>query len=80
MTRYLFYYFVHFEVDAHHFHLCTQLLNLVDCREFRVLLLLLQNDLKERMIPHCTKLHELIMQAWQQYVLVLKKDLAVTFH
>jgi hypothetical protein len=54
-----------------------QSLNVIECREFRALLLLLQNDLKETMIPHCTKLHELIVEAWQCYFKVLKKDLEV---
>jgi hypothetical protein len=49
----------------------------VECPEFRVLLLLLRNDLKETMIPHRTKLRELIIKAWQRYFQVLKKDLEV---
>jgi hypothetical protein len=57
------------------FHLKS--LNLVECREFRLLLLLLRNDLKEAMIPHRTKLRELIVQAWRQYFRVLRSDLAV---
>lgn len=52
-------------------------LNLVECREFRLLLLLLRNDLKEAMLPHRTKLRELIIQAWKQYFQVLRRDLAV---
>jgi hypothetical protein len=60
--------------------LCIQSLNVVECPEFRALLLLLRNDLKESMIPHRTKLRELIIDAWRRYFQVLKKDLAVTFY
>jgi hypothetical protein len=52
-------------------------LNLVECREFRLLLLLLRNDLKEEMIPHRTKLRDLIIRAWKQFFQVLRRDLAV---
>jgi hypothetical protein len=52
-------------------------LNLVECPEFRRLLLLLRNDLEEAMIPRRTKLRELIIQAWGQYFQVLRRDLAV---
>jgi hypothetical protein len=52
-------------------------LNIVECREFRVLLLLLRNELKEAMIPHRTKIRELIIQAWKRYFVVLQKDLEV---
>jgi hypothetical protein len=54
-----------------------QFLNIIECCEFRVLLLLLRNDLKEMMIPLCTKLCELIIEAWQYYFQVLKKELKV---
>jgi hypothetical protein len=49
----------------------------VECSEFRCLLLLLRNDLKETMIPHRTKLRELIIQAWREYFKLLRRDLAV---
>jgi hypothetical protein len=52
-------------------------LNLVECPEFRRLLLLLRSNLKEGMIPHRTKLRELIIRAWKQYFQVLRHDLAV---
>jgi hypothetical protein len=54
-----------------------QSLNVIECREFRALLLLLRNDLKETMIPHRTKLRELIVEAWRRYFKVLKTDLEV---
>jgi hypothetical protein len=67
-----------FEVNACRFILCIQSLNVVECQEFRALLLLLWSDLKESMIPHRTKLRELIIEAWRRYFLVLKEDLMVT--
>ena len=42
------------------------------------LLLLLRNDLKENMIPHHSKLRELIIDAWREYFQALKKDLVVS--
>lgn len=72
------------QVCSHSIFLCLQCscltpksLNLMECREFRQLLLLLRNDLKEEMIPHRTKLRELIIQAWKQQFQVLRRDLAV---
>ena len=52
-------------------------LNLVECPEFRRLLLLLRNDLSEAMIPHRTKLRDLIIQAWRQYFQDLRRNLDV---
>ena len=51
--------------------------NVTECYEFRALLLLLQSDRKESMIPHCTKLRELIVEAWQRYFQKLKLELLV---
>ena len=52
-------------------------LNIIKCWEFRVLLLLLQGELTKAMIPHHTKLCEIIIQAWRQYFQVLKCNLSV---
>ena len=52
-------------------------LNLMDCSEFRELLLLLRCTLTDGAIPHRTKLRELVIQAWKEYFEVLKRDLAV---
>jgi hypothetical protein len=52
-------------------------LNLMECREFRQLILLLRSDLKESMIPHRTKLRELIIQAWREYFQTLHAELVV---
>ncbi len=51
-------------------------LNIVECPEFRQLLLLLCNDLQDSQIPHRTKLRELVLQAWSQYFQALRRDLA----
>ncbi|KAF8835659.1 hypothetical protein BDN67DRAFT_1015355 [Paxillus ammoniavirescens] len=40
-----------------------QSLNVMECPEFRQLLLLLHQDLRDSQIPHCTKLHELVIDA-----------------
>jgi len=37
----------------------------------------LRSDLKENMIPHRTKMQELIVRAWRKYFQALKGDLAV---
>ena len=49
----------------------------MECREFRNLLLLLQQDLEEKDIPHRTKLREAIVAAWKSWFITLKSDLAV---
>lgn len=69
MIRYFY-----FHCTSHYTHFIVQSLNIVECPEFRVLLLLLRNDLKETMIPHRTKLRELIIEVWQRYFQVLKKE------
>jgi hypothetical protein len=55
-------------------------LNIIECREFRDLLLLLRKELKESMIPHRTRLRELIIQSWKRYFQTLKQDLSVLFN
>ena len=57
--------------------LCYQSLNVVECPEFRQLLLLLQQDLQDKDIPRRTKIREAIISAWQAYFITLKRDLAV---
>ena len=52
-------------------------LNIVECPKFRKLLLFLWSDLRESFIPHWTKLHELVIQAWRQHFQVLCRELAV---
>ena len=56
-----------------------QSLNIVECPEFRKLLLLLRSDLKDSDIPHRTKLRELLLQAWKGYFQILRSDFAACF-
>ena len=44
-----------------------QSINGIECREFRDLLLLLHSDLQDKDIPHCTKLREAIIKAWESH-------------
>jgi hypothetical protein len=53
-----------------------QSINVIECREFRDLLLLLRSDLQDRDIPHRTKLRETIIEAWESHFKALKLDLA----
>ena len=55
----------------------AQSINIVKCPEFHSLLLLLQEDLQEKDIPHCTKLCEAIIMAWEVWFKTLKGDLAI---
>jgi hypothetical protein len=50
----------------------------VECPEFRQLLLLLREDLREEDIPHRDKIRTAIMKAWYQYYKVLKDELQVS--
>jgi len=52
-------------------------LNIIECPEFRRLLLHLQTDITDTMIPHRTKLHKLVIQAWGAHFQVLCRNLAV---
>ncbi|KAI6021931.1 hypothetical protein EDC04DRAFT_2901106 [Pisolithus marmoratus] len=53
-----------------------QSINVIECPEFHHLILLLHQDLQDTDIPHHTKLHELILEAWRDYFRILKQDLA----
>ena len=55
-----------------------QSLNLVECPEFRQLLMLLRPG-PERLIPHRMKMHELLLQAWRNYFGELHLDLTACF-
>lgn len=52
-------------------------LNVVECPEFRDLLLSIGGELKEAQIPHRTKLRQLIILAWKDYFVELRRELAV---
>jgi hypothetical protein len=49
----------------------------IECPEFRSLLLYLREDLTDDDICGCDKLRRLIMEAWYNYYLVLKDELEV---
>ena len=51
---------------------------MVEYPEFQALLLLLRRDLQDSMIPHRTKLHDLILESWSSLFAVLRKDLEVS--
>jgi hypothetical protein len=51
----------------------------VECLEFRSLLRYLKSDLKESMIPHRTKLRELVINNWRMKFLELKAKLGVRY-
>ena len=55
-----------------------QSINVIECPEFRELLHLLREDLRDTNIPRHTKLRELIVKTWKDYFKVLKDDLAVS--
>jgi hypothetical protein len=55
-----------------------QSINVVECREFRDLLLLLRQDLGDKDIPHRTKIREAIITAWKSWFIGLKRELAVS--
>ena len=54
-----------------------QSLDVIECPEFRDLLLLLRDDFKDTQILHCCKLRELILYQWSTYFKDLRKDLEV---
>lgn len=54
-----------------------QSINVIECPEFRRLLLLLRQELRDKDIPHRTKIRAEIIKAWQEYFVTLKDDMAV---
>jgi len=53
-----------------------QSINVIECREFRDLLLLLRSDLQDKDIPHRTKLREAIIETWESHFKALRLELA----
>ena len=74
MTKYMLGFQCQFTLTHH----LQQSLNVLECREFRNLLLLLCEDLQDREIPHRTHIHEAIVVAWKDYFIKLKLELAVS--
>jgi hypothetical protein len=54
-----------------------QSINVIECPEFRDLLLLLRQDLRDKDIPRRTKLRESIVQAWEAWFRTLRQELSV---
>ncbi|KAI6100378.1 hypothetical protein EDD17DRAFT_1768156 [Pisolithus thermaeus] len=71
-----------FSISALHCYLVRfimaddQSLNVIECPEFCELILLLHQDLRNSDIPHHMKLHELIIDAWREYFIILKRNMA----
>jgi hypothetical protein len=55
-----------------------QAIYVVECPEFRQLLLFMREDLREEDIPHRDTLRRSIIEAWYTYYKCLKEELAVT--
>lgn len=55
-----------------------QSLYIIECPEFRQLLLLMRQDLHDSDILRRTKLRELVIKVWNEYLEVVKQDLAVS--
>jgi len=58
-------------------YLVVQSINVIECRKFCDLLLLLRDNLQDKDIPHCTKLREVIIKAWETWFTKLKANLMV---
>jgi hypothetical protein len=56
----------------------AQAINVIKCLEFWDLLLLLQSNLQDAMIPCQTKVHQIILEAWSNSFEQLKHDLSVS--
>jgi hypothetical protein len=71
--------YVSITVVLGHCSLCfSQSIMVIECREFRDLLLLLRESLRDTDIPHRTKIRTAIVEAWAAWFSVLKKRLAVS--
>lgn len=71
------YSFALFSLELRLLTVNDQSLNVVECKEFRALLLLLRHDLKDSELCHRTQIRDEIISAWKQYFAVLKADLNV---
>ena len=57
---------------------CPKSINIVESPKFRAFCLLLHNSLRDKMIPHCTKMCELIVGAWRRHYRSLKSTLNIS--
>lgn len=55
----------------------SQSINVIECREFRELILILREELRDEDIPHRTKLRKSIIDAWLKRFELLVKELQV---
>ena len=63
--------------NIYSFLTCENTINVVECKEFHWLLLLLQQDLKDLDIPHQANVHEDVVIEWKKYFTNLWAKLAV---
>lgn len=56
----------------------SQSINVMECPEFRSLLLVLRPELADKDIPRRTKLRESVIKAWEAWFNILKEDLSVS--
>ncbi len=54
-----------------------QSINVIESHKFRNLLLLCQEGMKEKDIPHCTSVGDAIMKAWKVHFDILYKEMQV---
>jgi hypothetical protein len=59
------------------YSISSQSIYVIECPEFRKLLLLLRPELFDADIPHRTKIRESIIKAWESWFQILKKTLSV---
>ena len=53
-------------------------MNIVECPEFRELLLCLRETLQDNEIPHRTRIRQAVLEAWAESFHELKEELAVS--
>lgn len=56
----------------------VQSINLIECKEFRELLLFLRESLRDSDIPHRTSLRNKVVESWKLYLAALRKELGVS--
>lgn len=56
----------------------SQSINVVECKEFRRLLLFLREGLCDTDVPHRTSVRNKIIETFKQYLVSLKKELGVS--
>jgi len=57
---------------------CLKSINIVESPEFHAFCLLLHNSLRDKMMPHRTKMCELIIEAWHHHYRSLKATLNIS--